>query len=470
MMKSFELYGWRQGMIIFNKIDKRKSFRILFLFLYIFCAVFILDIFITLLLKLFNKSYFDLKGTSVNNIISEKNEYLNENKENEHNKIVYQEIDHLLKKNLADKALDLFCNSLIVVKNDEKYFLMLHKIKQKLFNKKVQNDFVGQNNKKENIRKLLSKNPENIDLLVLDAQYITAFSQHKYQVNIDEEDFDQLIYFSRYLEQIFSSKEYLKNNFNLPKFVKKNYKEHDKLLFNSALNLFKKNENFKKQYGNVEIEFIPNDLLSFSLMLKEWLIQFVYDFFTFLVGEGYSDAAKTYLELYFDIEMYSNVSIADYIALSELNEQFEKLDKELNYIQSGKLNNNLELDEDIYEERAYWWGLDGWQFEQQVAKVFEAIGYKTDVTKGSGDGGVDIILTKDNYRAIVQCKHHTDPVGPEAVRALYGVKKDFRADEVIMVASVGVTPSGYEFIKDKSDYKLYTLDDIIKMSEKFLEE
>lgn len=449
-------------MIIFNRIDKRKTFKILFLFLYLFCAVFILDVFITLLSKLYNKPSIDFKKTCDNNTISEESKYLKD----EHNKIVYEEIEKLLKKNLVSKALDLFSNSLIVYKNDEKYIQILHAIKQKFVDKSISMDFANSENNKKNIHKLLLINPENIDLLMLEAQYVTVYSQYKYHVNIDESDFDMLINFSRFLEKTFITKEYLKDNFNLQVYIKKKYIEYCKLNKSSTFLLFKKSDLFKKQYGDIDINFIPNDLSGLNTILKKWLIQYVYDFITFLTEQGYYEIAKTYFELYYDTEMYSGVSIADYIALSDYNEKFELLNKELNYTYTNKLNNNLDFDDDLYEEREYWWGLDGWQFEQQVAKVFEAIGYKADVTKGSGDGGVDIILTKDNYRAIVQCKHHTDPVKPEAIRALYGVKKDFHADEVIMVASVGATPSGYDFIKDKPDYKLYTLDDIIKMSEK----
>lgn len=117
-----------------------------------------------------------------------------------------------------------------------------------------------------------------------------------------------------------------------------------------------------------------------------------------------------------------------------------------------------------WQAQSWWWTLDGWQFEEEVAKIFILYGYKATVTKGSGDGGVDIILKKDNYTAIVQCKHYNKPVPPEPVRALWGCKDDFNADEVILVASSGVTESSANFINNKPNYKLLVLDDIIRMS------
>ena len=123
------------------------------------------------------------------------------------------------------------------------------------------------------------------------------------------------------------------------------------------------------------------------------------------------------------------------------------------------------LNSSNWQQRAWWWTLDGWQFEHEVARVFRLNGYKATVTKGSGDGGVDIILKKDGYNAIVQCKHHQNPLSPEPVRALWGIKDDWEADEVIMVASNGLTSSSIEFVRNKPNYKVLNLDDIIRMSQ-----
>ncbi len=123
------------------------------------------------------------------------------------------------------------------------------------------------------------------------------------------------------------------------------------------------------------------------------------------------------------------------------------------------------LNADMWQQRQWWWTLDGWQFEQEVAKVFRINGYKATVTKGSGDGGVDIILKQGDYTAIVQCKHYQNPVPPEPVRALWGCKDDFGADEVIMVASSGLTEASAKFVQNKPNYKVLNLDDIIRMSQ-----
>ena len=118
-----------------------------------------------------------------------------------------------------------------------------------------------------------------------------------------------------------------------------------------------------------------------------------------------------------------------------------------------------------WAQQEWWWSLDGWQFEQEVAKIFISKGYNATVTRATGDGGVDIILEKDGFRSIVQCKHHNNPVGPNDARALWGCKDDFQADEVILIASSGITKGAADYINNKPNYTVYTLDDIIEMSQ-----
>ena len=63
----------------------------------------------------------------------------------------------------------------------------------------------------------------------------------------------------------------------------------------------------------------------------------------------------------------------------------------------------------------------------------------------------------------MQCKHYKNPVPPEPIRALWGCKDDFNADEVILVASSGITDMGARFVQNKPSFKVLNLDDIIIM-------
>jgi len=85
----------------------------------------------------------------------------------------------------------------------------------------------------------------------------------------------------------------------------------------------------------------------------------------------------------------------------------------------------------------------GWrEFEEFTARVLNDLGYETEVTQGSRDGGVDIYATKDDplgerTLVLVQCKHYSleKKVGVEEVAALAGVVRARDATGGAMVTS-----------------------------------
>jgi len=70
--------------------------------------------------------------------------------------------------------------------------------------------------------------------------------------------------------------------------------------------------------------------------------------------------------------------------------------------------------------------MTGRQFEDFVDRLFRDLGYDTELTQASRDGGVDVIAQVDDVVGVtttlyIQCKNHASPVGVEAVRAIAGV-------------------------------------------------
>ena len=110
----------------------------------------------------------------------------------------------------------------------------------------------------------------------------------------------------------------------------------------------------------------------------------------------------------------------------------------------------------------FWNSLDGYQFEREVASFFRNQGYTATVTKGSGDGGVDVILTYLNEKIAVQCKAHSKPVGPAVVRDLYGTMTSGGYSKAILVSKSGFTKGVYEFAAGKP-IELITVNDILSM-------
>lgn len=149
-------------------------------------------------------------------------------------------------------------------------------------------------------------------------------------------------------------------------------------------------------------------------------------------------------------------------------------DSEIGVI-NQELKQNIEKWKDAnkkYEEyiqqkkQSYWESLSGYDFEKEIAKLYNKLGYTATVTPGSGDGGIDIILNKDNLKIAVQCKHHARPVGPEPVRALQGVVAVQGYDSGVFVSLKGFTTTvPNEVRKSKILIELLSLKDILKMVE-----
>ncbi len=64
--------------------------------------------------------------------------------------------------------------------------------------------------------------------------------------------------------------------------------------------------------------------------------------------------------------------------------------------------------------------MEGHDFEQFCAGLLRGRGFQeVEVTKGSGDYGVDILAEKDGVTYAIQCKRYTAPVGVKAVQEAY---------------------------------------------------
>jgi uncharacterized membrane protein len=116
------------------------------------------------------------------------------------------------------------------------------------------------------------------------------------------------------------------------------------------------------------------------------------------------------------------------------------------------------------KEYDYWMSIDPWDFENEIAELFSANGYRAKVTKGSGDGGIDIFLDKNGRKGIVQCKRFKTKVGPGPVRDLYGTMIDGKFKYGFLVCPSGFSDNAFTFSKNKN-ITLIGLKRIIEMTE-----
>jgi len=98
-------------------------------------------------------------------------------------------------------------------------------------------------------------------------------------------------------------------------------------------------------------------------------------------------------------------------------------------------------------------GLSGAEFENVCQRLVEKMGFSTQTTKASGDGGIDLIAF--NYQPllsgkyIIQCKRYAGSVGEPIIRDLYGVVMSERANKGILMTTGHFTKSALAFAEGK---------------------
>jgi len=100
-------------------------------------------------------------------------------------------------------------------------------------------------------------------------------------------------------------------------------------------------------------------------------------------------------------------------------------------------------------QERWWCSLEGQQFEKEVGKLLKERGYNVQFTGASGEGGVDLVLDSASETILVQCKAHKSPVGPAAVRDLYGALTHRGGSEAWLVSTSPFTGGATEFARDK---------------------
>lgn len=95
-----------------------------------------------------------------------------------------------------------------------------------------------------------------------------------------------------------------------------------------------------------------------------------------------------------------------------------------------------------------WRALRGTAFESFLQNVFEMLGYTVQMTKASGDQGIDLILTRKEKRIGVQAKGYADHVGNHAVMEAHAGKGFYHCDSCVVVTNSDFTHAARELAKE----------------------
>lgn len=84
--------------------------------------------------------------------------------------------------------------------------------------------------------------------------------------------------------------------------------------------------------------------------------------------------------------------------------------------------------------------MTGEEFEEFCADILRGNGYtNVEVTKASGDHGIDVLASKDGLRYAIQCKRYSKAVGNKAVQEAYSGKAIYKADVAVVMSNMDFT-------------------------------
>lgn len=89
--------------------------------------------------------------------------------------------------------------------------------------------------------------------------------------------------------------------------------------------------------------------------------------------------------------------------------------------------------------------MSGEDFEYFCADILRGNGFKdVEVTKSSGDHGIDVLAKKEGVKYAIQCKRYSKPVGNKAVQEAYSGKAIYNADVAVVMSNMDFTPQAIE--------------------------
>ena len=99
--------------------------------------------------------------------------------------------------------------------------------------------------------------------------------------------------------------------------------------------------------------------------------------------------------------------------------------------------------------------LDGQEFEEYVALVLKDNGFRhVELTKGSGDQGVDILAERNGTTYAIQCKNYDGAVGNFAVQEAYAGAQFYDCDTAVVICPGTFTRGAVE-LAESTGVKLW---------------
>lgn len=108
--------------------------------------------------------------------------------------------------------------------------------------------------------------------------------------------------------------------------------------------------------------------------------------------------------------------------------------------------------------------LSGVDYEIFCEEVLSRNGWRVIRTPASGDQGVDLIATKGDIRACIQCKRHSKPIGNSAVQEVIAGNLFWEGTVAVVVSNAGYTLSARQ-LAEASSVLLIHQNDLTRLAE-----
>jgi HJR/Mrr/RecB family endonuclease len=88
--------------------------------------------------------------------------------------------------------------------------------------------------------------------------------------------------------------------------------------------------------------------------------------------------------------------------------------------------------------------MSGFEFENLIGQLFNKLGFSTEVTKISGDQGIDVIAEKNSQRIGIQSKCYSGSVGNKAIQEVVAGLSFYNLNKGLVVTNNYFTDSAKE--------------------------
>ncbi len=94
--------------------------------------------------------------------------------------------------------------------------------------------------------------------------------------------------------------------------------------------------------------------------------------------------------------------------------------------------------------------MNGSEFENYIGELFRCLGFDAEVTKATGDYGVDVICEKGNERIAIQAKRHSQRVNLKAVQEVVAGMRKYQCNKSMVITSNYFSQSAIELASNNN--------------------